>query len=144
VVPEQEIGKFRSSMAQLGSSPLVFQATVADFMEQGHFARHIKKMRSLYAVRRDYLIRALAQVFGGLLQVPDRAGGIHVLAYLQRKYNDKALAAAANANGLAVMALSEWHIRLRSPVGLLMGFANIATPEQALKQVQLLREALDH
>jgi GntR family transcriptional regulator/MocR family aminotransferase len=143
VVPEQEIGKFRNSMAQLGSSPLLFQATVADFMEQGHFARHIKKMRSLYATRRDYLVQALAQVFGGVLQVPDRAGGIHVLAYLKPKYNDKALAAAANADGLAVMALSEWHIRRRSPVGLLMGFANIATPEQAQEQVRWLKKILD-
>ncbi|MBP0594162.1 PLP-dependent aminotransferase family protein [Paraburkholderia sp. LEh10] len=144
VVPEPEIGKFRNSVAQLGSSPVLFQATVADFMEQGHFARHIKKMRSLYAARRDYLVQALAQVFGDVLLVPERAGGIHVVAYLKPKYNDKAFAAAANAKGLAVMALSEWHIRHRSPVGLLMGFANIATSEQALKQVRRLRDAVDH
>lgn len=140
VVPEQEIDRFRDTVALLGSSPVLFQATVADFMDQGHFARHIKKMRSLYATRRNYLVQALAEVFGEALQVPDRAGGIHVLAYLKSKYNDKALAAAANTNGLAVMALSEWHIRRRSPVGLLMGFANIANPEQALEQVRRLRK----
>ncbi|MCR4470018.1 PLP-dependent aminotransferase family protein [Burkholderia sp. SCN-KJ] len=140
VVPEQEIDRFRDTMALLSSSPVLFQATVADFMDQGHFARHIKKMRSLYATRRNYLIQALAQVFGGELRVPDRAGGIHVLAYLKSKYNDKALAAAANSNGLAVRALSEWCIRRRSPVGLLMGFANIATPEEALDQVLRLQK----
>jgi GntR family transcriptional regulator/MocR family aminotransferase len=78
------------------------------------------------------------------LLVPERAGGIHVVAYLTPRYNDKVFAAAANAKGLAVLALSEWHIRRRSPVGLLMGFANIATPEQAVRQVRRLREALDH
>jgi GntR family transcriptional regulator/MocR family aminotransferase len=144
VVPEQEIGKFRNSMVQLGSSPVLFQATVADFMEQGHFARHIKRMRSLYAARRHYLVQALGKVFGDVLLVPERAGGIHVVAYLTPRYNDKVFAAAANAKGLAVLALSEWHIRRRSPVGLLMGFANIATPEQAVRQVRRLREALDH
>ncbi|MPW23166.1 aminotransferase class I/II-fold pyridoxal phosphate-dependent enzyme [Paraburkholderia sp. CNPSo 3157] len=138
VVPESEIDKFRNTMALQGASPVLYQATVADFMDRGHFARHIKKMRSLYAMRRDFLIQALAQVFGEALQVSDRAGGIHALAYLDSKYNDKALAAAANANGLAVMALSEWHIRRRSPIGLLMGFANIATPEQALDEIRRL------
>jgi GntR family transcriptional regulator/MocR family aminotransferase len=140
VVPEKEIGKFRNTMVQLGGSPVLFQATVADFMEQGHFARHIKKMRSLYATRREYLVQALTQVFGETMQVPDRAGGIHVLAYLKSQYDDKAFAAAANAAGLAVMALSEWHIRRRSPVGLLIGFANIATRAQALEQVRRLRK----
>jgi GntR family transcriptional regulator/MocR family aminotransferase len=140
VVPEKEIGKFRDTVAQLGGNPVLFQATVADFMEQGHFARHIKKMRSLYATRREYLVQALTQVFGETMHVPDRAGGIHVLAYLKSKYDDKALAAAANADGLAVMALSEWYIRRRSPVGLLMGFANINTLAQALEQVRHLRK----
>jgi GntR family transcriptional regulator/MocR family aminotransferase len=67
-----------------------------------------------------------------------------VVAHLKPKYNDKVFAAAANAKGLAIMALSEWCTRRRSPVGLLMGFANIATPEQALKHVRRLKEAFDH
>ncbi|MFP3556215.1 PLP-dependent aminotransferase family protein [Paraburkholderia sp. SIMBA_049] len=143
VVPEQETGKFRNSMAQLGGSPVLFQATVADFMDLGHFARHIKRMRSLYSKRRGYLVKALEQVFGEVLHVPERAGGIHVLAYLKAKYNDQALAIAANTNDLAVMALSEWHLQRRSPTGLLMGFANIASPEEALEQARRLRRSFN-
>ncbi|MBN3759203.1 PLP-dependent aminotransferase family protein [Burkholderia sp. Ac-20365] len=139
VVPEREVGKFRNTMAQLGGSPNLFQATVADFMDLGHFARHIKKMRSLYPTRRSYLVQALKHVFGDALHIPDRAGGIHVLAYLKPKYNDKVLATEANANGLAVMALSEWQICPGSPAGLLMGFANITTAEDALEHALHLR-----
>jgi GntR family transcriptional regulator / MocR family aminotransferase len=106
------------------------------------FARHLKKMRALYAARRGYLIDALAEVFGEALHVPARAGGIHVLAYLKSKHGDKALAEAANAQGLGIMALSQWRMRGRSPAGLLLGFANLATPAQALELVWRLGKAL--
>ncbi len=139
VVPEKEIDRFRNTMTQLGGSPIFFQATVADFMENGHFARHIKKMRSLYATRREYLIQALNHVFEETIQVPYRGGGIHVLAHLKSKSNDKELAVAANADGLGVMALSEWCIA-KTLTGLLMGFTNISTPAQALEEVGRLRK----
>jgi GntR family transcriptional regulator/MocR family aminotransferase len=53
VVPEEQISAFQNTAEWLGlSSPNLLQATTADFMEQGHFARHLKKMRTLYADRR--------------------------------------------------------------------------------------------
>jgi GntR family transcriptional regulator / MocR family aminotransferase len=136
VVPEREIAKFRDAAARLeGIGSVLMQSAVADFMEQGHFARHLKKMRGLYATRRGYLIDALAEVFGETLEVPARTGGTHVLAYLKSTHSDIALAEAANAQGLAIMALSQWRVRGRSPAGLLLGFANLATTDQALELV---------
>src|SRR3546814_16860243 len=79
-------------------------------------------MRSLYAARRGYLVDALTQTMGERLNVQPQAGGIHVLASLNTRQSDRALAEAAEAGGLAVPALSRWRLRKSSRGGLLMGF----------------------
>ncbi|MFT3803286.1 MAG: PLP-dependent aminotransferase family protein [Burkholderiaceae bacterium] len=132
VVPEPQIGRFRDAVNHVcGPGSILPQATVADFMKQGHFARHLRKMRSLYAARRGYLVDALSQAFGSRLYVQPQAGGIHVLARLTHQEDDKTLAAAAQSDGLAIQALSRWQIGKASQGGLLMGFANVAEPEMA-------------
>jgi GntR family transcriptional regulator/MocR family aminotransferase len=139
VVPAPQAGAFRDMAGHLpGPGSDLLQATVADFMEQGHFARHLRRMRALYAQRRGYLVDALRQTFGARLRVPPQAGGLHVLALLPSGQGDTAWAAAARAQGLAVQALSDWRMRPSSPGGLLMGFANFATPDQAVEAVRRL------
>ena len=56
---------------------------------------------------------------------------MHVLADLVRPQDDKVLAAAAQAGGFSVQALSDWRVRRAGPGGLLMGFTNFATAEEA-------------
>lgn len=142
VVPESHIGRFREAANHLpGPGSILPQATVAEFMEQGHFARHLRKMRSLYAERRSYLVDALTQLFGADLSIATQAGGTHVLAMLSGQRSDRDFATAAQARGLAVQPLSHWRMRRTTQAGLLMGFTNIATPESALMLSQLLLEA---
>ncbi|VVE45163.1 DNA-binding protein [Pandoraea morbifera] len=143
VVPQSQIAKFRDTVVHMpGPGSILLQGMVADFMEQGHFGRHLRKMRSLYAQRRGYLVDALAQTFGERLHVQPQAGGIHVLAHLARGDSDSALAAAARARGLAVQALSDWRARRGGQGGLLMGFANFASEAEALAAVRRLAAAL--
>ncbi|MHC6226335.1 MocR-like pyridoxine biosynthesis transcription factor PdxR [Pseudomonas sp. X10] len=143
VVPAPEVGKFRDVLNHLpGPGSLLPQAMVADFIEQGHFARHLRKMRTLYATRRGYLVDALTQTLGERLHVQPQAGGIHVLAHLNTSQSDKVLAEAARARGLAVHALSDWRLGASTHGGLLMGFANFATAEDALASARRLEAAL--
>lgn len=143
VVPESRIDRFQESASHLpGPGSILPQATVADFMEQGHFARHLRKMRALYAQRRGYLIDALEKVFGDSLPVAEQAGGTHVVALLPAGCDERAVAALAQARGLAVQALSHWRMRRAQQGGLLMGFTNIATPGQALVLVRQLAKAI--
>ena len=145
VVPASQLGRFREMANHLpGPGSILPQAMVADFMEQGHFARHLRKMRSLYATRHGYLVDALTQVLGTRLRVQPQAGGIHVLAHLDTRQDDKALATAAEAQGLAIQALSDWRLRESPRGGLLMGFANFATAEAAAASVRRLRAVLEH
>ncbi|MBB5360024.1 GntR family transcriptional regulator/MocR family aminotransferase [Rhodanobacter sp. ANJX3] len=144
VVPKSQVGRFIAKANQLpGPGSILPQATVADFMEQGHFARHLRKMRLLYATRRGYLVDALTQAFGSHLQVQPQAGGIHVLANLTSRRDDKALAYAAQSRGLAVQALSDWQTHKTPQKGLLMGFTNISEPEMARTLTRQLMKATE-
>ena len=68
-----------SRLLQVGQSVLE-QRVVASFMAEGHFARHLRRMRSLYAARRDALAEALGAVFGDRIKLQLQAGGMHLIA----------------------------------------------------------------
>lgn len=143
VVPASQVARFNDAVNhRTGPGAILLQATVADFMEQGHFGRHLRKMRTLYAARRGYLIDAVRQTLGKYLEIQPQAGGIHVLARLQAGQDDQALAQAAQADGLAIQALSDWQMHKAAQRGLLMGFANFATAEEAAEHIERLKAVL--
>lgn len=146
VVPPAHIDRFANAARTMGGAGAIqIQATVADFMTQGHFARHLRKMRALYAQRRGWLVDALGEVFGSELYVHPQAGGIQALAYLRHNLArrcDASLADAAHRHGLAVHALSRWQTRRGAPGGLLMGFTNIADARAALGLSRELQAAV--
>ncbi|QBE65907.1 MocR-like pyridoxine biosynthesis transcription factor PdxR [Pseudoduganella lutea] len=139
VVPPSQVEKFDAAADLVpGAGSIMPQAMVTAFMEQGHFSRHLRKMRALYAARRGYLVNALSQALGDRLHVQAQAGGIHVLAHLRAGEDDRRLARAAKAAGLAVNALGDWRFAESPRGGLLMGFANFATASEAAVAVQRL------
>jgi GntR family transcriptional regulator / MocR family aminotransferase len=144
VVPPALVERFDLALNHVpGPGSILPQAMVAEFMDQGHFARHLRKMRALYAIRRGYLVDALERVMGDRLRVQPQAGGIHVLAYLRTGHGDRELAAAAVATGLAVSALGDWGIHAATRAGLLMGFANFgsaAVAEEAVRHLHTIIE----
>jgi len=144
VVPEQKVERFQSIAQQLaGACPILQQRTVAEFIAQGHFARHLRRMRTLYAARRECLVDTLTQLFGSRLHVQPQAGGIHVAAYLSAGQDDKPLAVAARARGLAIEPLSGWHMTKTSRSGLLMGFTNVVDARHAQNLASTLKQAFD-
>ncbi|MDT0216380.1 PLP-dependent aminotransferase family protein [Alcaligenes sp. AB3] len=143
VAPLSQVGRFQQAAHYSGGpGSILTQATVADFMEQGYFARHLRKMRTLYAQRRARLVEALEQTLGERLQIQSQAGGIHVLANLKQAEDDRVLAKAAQAKGLAVQALSDWQMPPAAHKGLLMGFANISDQRMADDWVRRLSAAI--
>lgn len=139
VVPPSQVTAFHETVNHLpGAGSILPQATVADFMDQGHFVRHLRRMRALYAERRGYLVDALAREAGDWLQVQPQAGGIHVLAHLPLGEDDVPLAAAARGHGLAAEALSHWRLEPSPAAGLLLGFANFSSAADATAAVTRL------
>ena len=151
VVPERAVERFgRVSYSMNAGSPTLLQAALADFMAQGHFARHVKRMRALYAQRRMLIVHALAQTFARRLIVDLPPGGIQFAVKFAEgpdgPVDDVAVASRAREAGLAVLPLSIWYANgrvLRTPRGLVMGFANIADAGEANRLAQTLRACLD-
>jgi GntR family transcriptional regulator/MocR family aminotransferase len=141
VVPRRTIEKFESTVASLApAGSLVEQIAVGKFMEAGHFDRHVAKMRRLYAQRRAALVQALEDQAAGSLRVVPRAGGMHVLAYLERRQSDTAVVRRAREAGLAPAPLSTWR-NSPGPPALLLGFTNLAA-ERVEEAVRRLRAVI--
>jgi len=94
-------------------------------MTEGHFARHLKRMRALYAARRAALADALAAAFGDQLRVSLQSGGMHLLARPSGRVRDTMLVQLAETQGLAPAALSSLSVDGDCGQGLLLGFTNI-------------------
>lgn len=115
------------------------QAVVARFMDEGHFARHLKRMRGLYAARRAALATALANAFGDRLEIGLQSGGMHLLARPSGDTPDRELVRLAERNGLAPAALSAHAIVADSGQGLLLSFTNIPETQAENAARALLR-----
>jgi GntR family transcriptional regulator/MocR family aminotransferase len=152
VVPDSLVEKIEAycPLRICGTPPLV-QSSIAEFIEQGHFYRHLKRMRQLYAERRGYLEKALTAAFpADILRVSQQVGGIQLCTTLNATLDDALIATNAREQGLAVQALSDWqverHVRGEAlrPNGLLMGFVNISSQQQADGLVQRLAAVLEN
>jgi GntR family transcriptional regulator/MocR family aminotransferase len=142
VVPDRLVETFtRASCSFHAGAARLEQAVVARFMSEGHFARHLKRMRSLYGARRAALADALAAAFGGRLRVDRQPGGMHLLARPIGNARDTELVHRAERHGLAPAALSPLSINSDCGQGLLLSFTNIPE-DRAPELVGMLRRAI--
>lgn len=121
--------------------PLLEQLALADFIAEGHFARHLRKMRLLYAERRNTLVDALMRELGDILDVAVPEAGMHLVAWLRSDMSARAVAKLAAAHGLPIQPLSQFSLRPLQCDGLLFGYAN-ASPEALRAGVHTLALAL--
>lgn len=101
------------------------QAVAADFMIEGHFGRHLRRMRMLYAARLENLKRVASRHAGDLFEIPDCEGGMSRVAYFLSDIDDVAAARAAQEAGVNCLALSHYRIRQGGRPGLILGFTGI-------------------
>ncbi len=103
-------------------APPLEQGALADFLVDGHFGRHLRRMRALYAERRATLLRALH----GLPLEPYAADtGMHCVAWLPDGTDDTAVARAAAAQDVDVTPLSRFSLARSARPGLLLGYAGV-------------------
>lgn len=142
-VPKAAVATFDEAVrAAPGRSPRLTQGIVADFLAQGHFARHLKKMRLLYARRRTWLVDALRAEFGARVDIDQTRGGINVIMRVRARVGDVTLARRAQQAGLNCQPLSERYANARrQDRAVLMGLTNVASAEQARDIASRLREA---
>ena len=103
--------------------PLPTQAILADFIAEGHFARHLRRMRLLYAERAAALQAAAVRHWGELLRLPPIEAGLETVAWLADGVADRTVVAAAAAAGIELRGLSRYRIKAQRGNGLVLGFA---------------------
>lgn len=117
------------------------QAVVADFIEQGHLARHLRRMRVLYQQRQQMLIR-LAEPLYDRLSLSASDGGLHLIGWLPRGCDDATVAQQALRQGVDVWPLSmHCHSGVSGPA-LLLGYAGTTAADMA-SGVEVLTQVLD-
>jgi GntR family transcriptional regulator/MocR family aminotransferase len=142
VAPEQLIDplvKIRSTMDQHSSA--IDQATLARFINEGFFLRHIKRMRRLYAERRDFFIKEFNKLLADrfVLQIPE--AGLNFVAWLRREADFAKVARACDEIGIKPSPLSFYCIEARLKPAFVFGFA-AWTPAQIRESLLKLASAL--
>jgi GntR family transcriptional regulator/MocR family aminotransferase len=102
--------------------PTLAQAVLADFLREGHFARHLRRMRSIYRERREALVSAIRGELGEGFEVLGGEAGMHLVVTLPKGVRDRDVAARAAQHGLWAMPLSSCHLGRAVRQGLVLGF----------------------
>jgi GntR family transcriptional regulator / MocR family aminotransferase len=119
----------RVSAAFVQGVPTSVQAVVAEFIEEGHFATHIRRMRRIYEERHAALCEAAERELGGLLDVVPADSGLHTIGHLPAHLSELAVARAADARGIVVSPIARFSIEPTAVNGLVLGFGGIKPPE---------------
>jgi GntR family transcriptional regulator/MocR family aminotransferase len=115
------------------------QAALTDFLEEGHFARHLRRMRSLYQERRGALVAALQSELGEQLEVLGAEAGLHLVAALRGRSDDRHLAELAAARGLWLLPLSTCYGQVPRRFGFVLGYGGTGLTQIAEGVRQLRR-----
>lgn len=111
--------------------PHLHQAALADFLNEGHYARHVRKTRQLYAARRSALVRALCEEFGSQIEILGAEAGMHLVMTLPPGLSDRKIASRAADEGLWLWPLSTAYTGANARQGFILGFASIRAEEMA-------------
>ncbi|KQP18342.1 PLP-dependent aminotransferase family protein [Pseudorhodoferax sp. Leaf267] len=131
VLPRDLVDHFSRALNELFREGQTLQQVVlARFMREGHYARHIRRMRGVYAARRGALIEAIGQRLGQQLPVLGSDAGLHLVLGLPAELDDDAVAREALAAGVMTRPLSLYSLRKPVPArGLVLGYGAVTEQE---------------
>lgn len=122
-------------------SPQIEQVVLAEFIADGHFAKHLRKMRGIYEERQQILIEEIEKHLTGILEVPPSISGMHLVGWLSEGINDKEAVRKAREHDLQLAPLSAACLNSFSHNGFLLGYT--AFDEVQIKNgVKKLKEVL--
>jgi len=127
VLPPALIDVFHAVRRQLDDHTHgLMQAVLADFIAGGHLSAHLRRMRTLYAARREALFDALSRHSLSHLAFPIRGSGMHATLDLPRHVDDAAAAASAARAGIRLQPLSRYSAGAHKRNGLLIGYSALS------------------
>jgi GntR family transcriptional regulator/MocR family aminotransferase len=141
VVPRSLIDDFTNHRESIDLfSPVLEQAVLAEFLREGHFGRHLRRMRALYEKRRDALVRGLREHVEGLTPHNSDAG-LHVTTFLPKGLDDEIIVRELARRGVEATALSTCYVGENVKSGLVLGFGG-ASERRIIAACKTLGEVL--
>lgn len=110
-------------------APTLTQAAVADFMAEGHFERHLRRLRQEYGERRRAMSAALQAQLGDLVTYSRDPAGLQILLYLPADCKEQRVIKRAAEYGVAVYAGAPYHLQTPPPPSILLGFTGLSAAE---------------
>ena len=104
------------------SSPIFAQAVTTDFIVGGHFARHIRQMRTVYQERQAALLEATQSLLGDTLMVDAKPAGLHAMAWLADGLESTEVSRQLATLGIEAPPLSNYTIHSPAQQGLVLGY----------------------
>jgi len=142
VIPPDLVERFAAVRLAMDIFPsYLFQEVLADFMSEGHFGRHIRKMRKLYSERREALVKSLRSAFGDMFDVHGSEAGMHLTVTLPEGFDDVAISDRAAQAGLWLWPLSPCYITDKPRHGFVLGYGSTPS-DQMPSAVNALRSVL--
>lgn len=130
IVPPQLADVFVSARAKMDrNGPILEQATLHRFIEEGFFSRHIRKMRMLYLERQEFLQETARSHLQGLLEIEPGETGLHVVGWLQSGITEETVSARTREVGLTVPTLGSYTIKHSQNPGLVLGYGAFTKQE---------------
>jgi GntR family transcriptional regulator/MocR family aminotransferase len=124
VLPDRLVETFERARSFMDRHPATLdQAVLAEFISEGHFGHHVRKMRQEYAERLQILTESTARRLAGSLQVENAAAGMRTIAWIKSREADRTVAERAARVGLEVVPLSAFTVQYTQKPALILGFA---------------------
>jgi GntR family transcriptional regulator / MocR family aminotransferase len=142
VIPSDLVDRFLAIRRAMDLGPPSFhQEVLADFINEGHFARHIRRMRVLYRDRRRALVESISQELGAMVEMLGDEAGMHLAVTLRNGSRDVEIAERAARQNLWIWPLSPSYIGKAPRQGFILGFGS-ATTREIPNAVRKLRNLL--
>jgi GntR family transcriptional regulator / MocR family aminotransferase len=147
VLPPDLVDRFAAAKSVLNRHAVPFEQTVlCDFITEGHFGRHLRRMREVYAERLSVLIESARRKLTGLLELSSVEAGLQTVGWLCQGIDSSAARRAAKERKVEVIRLNVSSRGAMRREGLQLGFAAVNGQEirRGVQQLAIALESLAH
>jgi GntR family transcriptional regulator/MocR family aminotransferase len=148
IVPEDLVERFAAAKSILNRhAPVLEQTVLCEFIEAGHFGRHLRRMREMYSERLGVLLEEGRKSLKGVMEISEIEAGLQTMGWLAKGIDAEAVAKAGVARGVDTIPLAGFYrsaqeLEKRERDGLQMGFAAV-TPREIRRGVEELARAIE-
>ncbi|HQU85196.1 MAG TPA: PLP-dependent aminotransferase family protein [Pyrinomonadaceae bacterium] len=133
VVPPELVNVFAVARAfNDAHSAIINQAILAEFITEGHFARHVRRMRQLYEKRQEILVREVKNKLSDFIEIEKSDAGMHLIGWLRQDLDEEKISAEADKQSIKLSPVSSYYLEEPKRKGFIFGYT--AFDERQIKE----------